>query len=461
MAVDSKHKQYEKFATEWEKLRHVNEGQRAVHDAGEMYLPKLSGQSNEEYKAYKGRALFYEAFGRTVQALKGMVFRKPPMVEANGQKAFVEDVTMGDYSLNEFAGKVVNELLVSGRVGVLVDYPQTQVEDLTIADAQQLGLQPFFTMYNAESIINWRGGKVLQEVRLMECVTKVDPEDEFNNIETKQIRVLDIDEAGAYRQRIYVLVEDGGKKEWQQLGEDFYPLMNGSKMDYIPFYFCSDKGLGPNVSCPPLLGLANANISHYLSSADIEHGAHYTALPTAVVIGYSDENADPFVIGSNNAWVLPDAESDVKFLEFTGQGLSALETRIDKKEQIMAALGAQLITTEQRRNEAVETAQLRHNGEHSVLADIAHNVSKMLNLCLEVAAAWQGINTPAVIELNTDFMPASMEPAYLRELLKALQANAISYSTFFNELKKGEIIDGDKPIEEEVAEIQTQVDPAL
>jgi len=38
----------------------------SIQDDGELYLPKLNEQADYAYKSYKGRALYYNATGRTV-----------------------------------------------------------------------------------------------------------------------------------------------------------------------------------------------------------------------------------------------------------------------------------------------------------------------------------------------------------------------------------------------------------
>ena len=47
----------------------------------EDYLPRLGGQSLDEYSNYKRRAVFYAAMNRTVVALVGALCRKPATVD--------------------------------------------------------------------------------------------------------------------------------------------------------------------------------------------------------------------------------------------------------------------------------------------------------------------------------------------------------------------------------------------
>lgn len=451
MAVQDVHADYTKFSTQWKKCRDASDGQYAIHKEGETYLPKLSGQDSDEYNAYKGRALFYEATGRTIQGLTGMIFRKPPMIEVGGMESFNQDVTMQGDSLRGFSENITNEVMTVGRIGVLVEYPQNDTKGMTRAQVEQMNMRPYFHRYKAEAIRYWKTERInnkamLSQVRLHEWV-EVEG-DEFEDKEVEQIRVLDLDE-GKYRIRLY----RREKEKWVLFEEPYYPIRNGSYMNVIPFIFFSTNGVNPDIEKPPLMGLVNVNLSHYKSTADLEHGAHFTGLPTAVITGFNNEDDSEYRIGSATAWAFSNDKADAKYLEFTGQGLGALEKRIASKEAQMASLGAQMLTPETRRNESTETAGMRHMGENSILANISQAISEGLNYCLELAAEWMGVQA-AVIELNRDFMPTPMTPQMMKELVASWQMGAISSMTLFENLKDGEIIRSDKEFDEEQDEIQ-------
>src|SRR5512139_2628362 len=92
MSVNTTHPEYDLMAATWLRARDVLAGEDAIKAAGEKYLPKLESQSEEEYQAYKARAVFFNATARTLAGYVGMIFRKPPYVrlpentEVGGQK---------------------------------------------------------------------------------------------------------------------------------------------------------------------------------------------------------------------------------------------------------------------------------------------------------------------------------------------------------------------------------------
>jgi hypothetical protein len=383
-----------------------------------------------------------------------MIFRKPPAIETGAMGDFIDDVTLQGDSLRGFAEDLTAEVIAVGRAGVLVEYPRNELPVVTVAQAQALNMRPYFLRYTAESIINWSMGRInnkmqLTQVRLREISGVF--VDEFTTNEVEQIRVLDLDD-GKYRVRVY---RKNDKEEWVLAEEPFYPLKNGAFMTEIPFVFFSCNGTNPEIEKPPLMGLVNVNFSHYKTTADLEHGAHFTGLPTAVISGIQTEDVtkEGFSIGSGSAWLFTNPDAGAKFLEFTGQGLGALENRLKSKESMMASLGAQMLTPETRRNESTETAAMRHMGENSILANIAQAVSEGINECLRIAGEWMGVK-PAEIELNRDFLPTSMTPQMLTSLVATWQAGAISTQTLFDNLKEGEVIAHDKDFDEEQDEIQ-------
>jgi len=56
--VETQHKSYTKMAPKWKRCRDVIAGQDAVKDAGKDYLPALTEQKDDDYKAYKLRAKY-------------------------------------------------------------------------------------------------------------------------------------------------------------------------------------------------------------------------------------------------------------------------------------------------------------------------------------------------------------------------------------------------------------------
>jgi len=459
--VETQHKDYQRMLPKWQRCRDCVSGQDAIHDAGETYLPRLTDQSDSAYLAYKNRAQFYNCFWRTVAALSGMMFRKNPIVKCSENIAeMLEDVNLSNITFDVFAYQIAIEIMTTGRVGVLIDYPNQQVQGMTLAEASRLNLRPTMQQYRAETIINWRTARInnvnkLVLLVLTEDLVTIEGDGFVEKYETVY-RVLDLVDDSKYRVRLF-RVND--KKENEQIGDDLYPMMNGKNIDFIPFIFIGIDDTTPSVDEPPLIDLADVNIAHYRLDADHKHGLHFTGLPTPVISGYTPpEGSSDLYIGSTAAWVFPDPNAKAAYLEFTGQGLAAIKEEKASLENQMAILGARLLASEKKATETAQTAQIHRAGESSVLSAIANTISSGLTWALNVFSKWGGSNEECSVTLNQEFMPPELTSQELATWLQAWQQGAPGFSDegLFSLLQKRELIASGVTLEEEQERISSK-----
>src|SRR5215471_10572818 len=79
--VNSTHPDYDAALPAWLRARDVVAGEDAVKAAGERYLPRLDSQLDEDFNAYKQRALFFNATARTADGFVGLIFRREPTIK--------------------------------------------------------------------------------------------------------------------------------------------------------------------------------------------------------------------------------------------------------------------------------------------------------------------------------------------------------------------------------------------
>lgn len=475
MSVKTEHPEYTAMVKKWDRCIMVAKGQDAVHDSGIDSLPALADQTPIEYQNYKTRALFYNATWRTIVGLQGMLFRKPPTIEvAPTVEKMLEDVTMSGVSLHMLALSLSEECLKVGRVGLFEDYPAVDVAHATLADAQNQNYRPMLKMYTAKSIINWKtrtykNATVLSMVVMRELICV--PVDEFTDKEQEQYRVLDLvdllnDKTGevttVYRVRVmHIEVKDG--IEVDVVDSVVIPLIQGKPLDAIPFQFIGVDDTSWEVDEPPLIDLVDTNLSHYRVTADYEHGCHFTGLPTPVISGYTPDtaNSEKFYIGSMTAWVFPNPGAKATFLEFTGQGLNCLKDNLERKENMMAILGARMLETQPSGVESANTAAIHRGGEQSMLASVAQSISIGVRKALITFSKFAGASEDVKFELNRDFFPVPMDALTLTAIIAGWQNSAYSYDTMFENLKKGEIIPVDGNVEEEQKKIKANPPPVM
>ena len=461
MPISSTHPDYDAHINQWQRCRDCVDGEDAVKARGTKYLPRLSDQDNDEYGAYLLRAYWFGAAARTVQGLAGTVMRKEPITEApTVLDDVLADVTQTGISFEAFCKTALEEVLKTGRYGVLVDMP----------DAQTVDQRPYWVGYEAEQIINWQtemigGIPTLIMVVLCEAVVEEDPDDEYILNTIEQYRELYLEEAtdvspAIYRQQLWRKQKNitNGQKEWLPYGSEITPVFRQSPLTYLPFCFLNPSTITPSIAKPPILDLASANISHFRSSADLEHGRHFCGLPTPWVAGFPV--VTKLKIGSSVAWVSDDPNAKVGMLEFTGQGLGALERAIDSKSKDMAILGARLLEGQKATVEAANTLITRLSGEQSIMQSVANTLSVGFSKLLEWSALWLGVGETeakkATAKLNTELIDTKISFTDLTELVKNWQAGAMSYETMYYNMERGGMTRPGIEFDEEQAQIEIE-----
>ncbi len=445
MKVNTQHAAFAANKARWKRCTDVYAGGDVVKAGKEAYLPRLSGQTQAEYDAYVMRAEFFGAFSRTVDGFAGVVLRKPAETDATDILVDVmKDVTMNGVTFQGLAQSSVTAVLREGRGGVLVDWSNSNN-------------RAYAVWYDADQIVNWRsviqdGNERLSLVVLKEAIEEPDAEDPFVTHVRTQYRSLHLVGGGVevtlWRQKLDAKgkpIED----DWEPVpATDGQPnpivLRRREKpLEEIPFVFFGPEDMTSMVQKPPLLDLADANLSHFRTSADLEHGAHFTGLPTPVITGHTYDAGRTYTIGSGKAWVLEEAEAKVTMLEFTGQGLQALFDLAKAKEERMAIQGGRLLEPQKRAVEASDTHRMRQSGDESVLKRLAMSVSASLASVLGWMAWWAGADDRTVasiaVRLNTAFETVSASPEEIKAWILSMQAGRMSGATFWYLLTRAEL----------------------
>ena len=473
MPVNSTHLEYDANAAAWLRARDVFAGEDAVKAAGVRYLPRLDSQTDDEYLAYKSRGAFFNATGRTVDGFGGLIFRREPTVRLPEKSSGVgvalatgvDDLDLLGTSLTAYAKNVLNEVVVVGRCGTLVDWEE---------EGEQ---RAYASLYAAEQILNWRvervnGRNVPVLIVLRETVDVVG-EDGFDTEAVEQIRVLKLEPAatatasgahGVTRPTVWRYVveiwrrdetkTERAKRDWVLL-DTRVPLRLGKPLPLIPFVFHGPRHSLPAVDKLPLADIIAVNLDHYRLSADYHHGLHFTALPTAWVSGF-DKSAE-LRIGSSTAWVAETVGAAAGYLEFTGQGLTTFERAMDRDERLLAVLGTRMLAEQKRVGESADAIALRQSGENSVLGSLAASISDSLTHVLRWIHWWHSteekpdlVSTEQVlVSLNTDFSLQGMDSKAITALVAAWQAGAISQDTMLDCFRKGEVLPDGRSNEEE------------
>lgn len=437
------HPEYIKMLGAYKRIRDCYDGEDAIKAAAEVYLPRLTGQTPQDYANYKYRALFFPITGKTCSSMVGMALTKPPKLEyPDLLEAYFVDSESG-YQFTEFTASTISEIVLMGRYGVLIDAPEAPAEG-----------DPYFVPYRAENIVNWSvdddTGK-LTMLLLKECV---DETVEGQKFERKTV----------IRYRHCFL--QGDIYHYEILDEDLdvtkpasAPVFSGSTIDFIPYIPFGSSGVHMNVDKPPMQDISTINISHYLTSADLEWGRHIVGLPTPVVSGV--DSGTSLKIGGTSAWILPVVEAKAYYLEFLGQGLGSLEKAMTDKVALMSTMSARLVDSSTRGSEAAETVRLRYMSESASLIHIITAVESGFNMLYNMLAKLKKIQEKVSIKFSREILGTQISFKDLAVLFEAYLNGSISKETLLYNLRRLDAIDPNRSDEDELGAIKEPPTPTV
>lgn len=439
MKIDSYHPEYGLNVLLWELCRDCYLGEHQVKHKADTYLPRLSSQNDEGYKSYLKRTVYYPILSNTISGRLGQIMRKSPILKGSsrGQGWMTEKVTKDHKDIGAFVGKVLEELMKVGRVGILADFDEkTQ--------------NPYFSIYNAESIINWlEDDGILSEVHLVEesyvldSVQEVKPE--------RRVRRCYIDDEGFYSVDVYRVPVIGGTSK-VELMATYRPLQFGNALREIPFVFVNPNSLLSDIEKPPLLDIALMSLAVYRNSADLEQILHTLAMPTPYGTGMEEEDLEgQFVIGPSEFKLIRSPEAKLGMLEFNGQGIDAVMESMSNKFAHIASIGGDASFTSNRAAENAETFRLRMSKETSAMSNIVLYAEKGINKLLGFASGWISPSEEMKININRDFLDAQMSADLLKTINESVVMGLISRKAAFEIRQKNEIYPDNWSFEQEEA----------
>jgi hypothetical protein len=445
------HPQYRRYAPLWKRCRDVIEGSDAVKKARELYLKRLPGQSTEAYEHYLERAIFFNVAGKTLELYLSLIFSKAAAIHGIPEESpLLADCDLKGNTLEEFMEETTAETLTVGRCGVLVDYSGTIEAGMSLADAERGEARPYLVRYPAESILTWRQGRHRGKTLLDRVVLKETTSNEDETDDSLQYRELVLDDE-TYTVRIW---KKNADDQWTA-EKTIIPLIHGMPIGHIPFYFIDPLSGTPECKKPPLLDLVDINLGHYRTMADLEHGRFHSGLPTPIFAGFNFQEGETIKLGSTEGICSNMPEAKAYYLEFSGKGLEALEKAAQQKEAWMIQLGAGLIDSYQKTQEAAQTLMIRRSGANATIGRIAMAVSESMTKALKFLCAWAGMPSEEVkIQLTTEYLPESVNPQEIAILLQAVQTGNYRRIDWLYRLKNAGIIGQDAKPEKIDAELE-------
>lgn len=440
MAINSQHPNYKSHLKKWQLVRSVVES-----DAKE-FIRDVDVNDSERNKSYKDGAILTNFTALTKEGLTGLVFRRDPQVELPDELLYLLDDAVGDdRGLALLAKQSLGEVMISGRAGLLTDFPRSK-GGVSLADTQDLKAR--ILPYRAENIINWNierenGKAVIKFIVLYEPTLELQ-EDGFDWELKDKYRLLKLDDEGIYYQAMY--------DENLDLVDVVYPNdMNGNPLKEIPWAFVGSQDNNEDIDKAPLYDLAVLNIGHYRNSADYEESVFVVGQPTIFVSGswgieeFKEALPQGIKFGSRAGYFLGENGS-ANLVQANPNQLA--EAAMQSKLKQAAYIGARLIS-EPGGRETAEAARLRYSSQNSALHTLVLNVDEAIEKSLGYVTKFMGGDPNSVeFRLNRQFYDESADPNLIAQSILLYDRGLMSREEIRDDLKQKNVLDVNKTIEE-------------
>jgi len=200
-------------------------------------------------------------------------------------------------------------------------------------------------------------------------------------------------------------------------------------------------------SQPPLLDIANLNITHYQRQADLIHALHIAAMPTLVLEGWDDTTGSA-TMGVNYAIAMQPGNK-AYYVQADATSFDAQMNELQSLESQMSTLGVTKLFGQKFVAESAEAKRIDQAQSNSVLSIISQELESALNQAFGFAAQYVGVEPPE-IHIDRDFDYYRLIGQDVSVLAQLNQMGKISDAMLLEILRRGEILPDTVNVEEEM-----------
>jgi hypothetical protein len=422
--------------TDWSVMSAVTNGTEYLRDQSEKYLPQEPREDDDAYQTRVDRSVLSPYTSRLIETAAGAILRKPIHIEGDQYWLdLAQNIDGIGSNINEYARRALVSSLTYGHSAILVDYPAA-MGARNLAEERAQGRRPYFIHVDATQIWGWRQastmpGSPLTQVRIHEYTTR--PLNDFGEEQIEQMRV------------IYP-----GKYDLYTLGQDVveFSESGGYSLNQIPLVPIYSNRRGMLQSLPPLLDIANLNITHYQRQADLIHALHIAAMPTLVLEGWDDTTGSA-TMGVNYAIAMQPGNK-AYYVQADATSFDAQMNELQSLEQQMSTLGVTKLFGQKFVAESAEAKRIDQAQGNSVLSIISQELESALNQAFGFAAQYVGLEPPE-ITIDRDFDYYRLIGQDVSVLTQLNDMGKISDQMLLEILRRGEILPDNINIEDELA----------
>ena len=440
-APETRHPDYAIAKQGWERVRDCIGGELVIKSFEEKYLPRPAGMQDEyedAYDPYLERAHFPQICSYALQGALGVIITKLPEFNVPKQIEYLlKEATKDGITIQQLFLDTIIEILTTGRCPILVDL---------VKETNQFK----FVRYNAEALINWKNEAMGTKKSLILGVLEEDipdNEDIFSHDTVEMQRVLYLDENGKYSMKLF-----GPEGEYEEWGKT--PNYMGKTLEEIPLFVAGSINNNIEIQPVPLLSVANASIQIYRKEADLANSEYLSCNPTLVMVGASNDDDLPNVVGSSVMIVLPDAQARVFYTETDTAALTHVKDHIADLYEEAIRHGVAILDT-RKGVESAEALRIRQATQSASIYSIYLSALNAIRAGLYTICDWAGLNKEEVdIDAPSALTYGIPDSNVIREITVGLAKNSVPLSVLHRYLVGNGLLDQTVSLEEYVAELE-------
>lgn len=434
------HPDYATQKADWDRIRDCIQSESHIKLKGEKYLPRPGGMQGEfadAYDSYLERAHYPQICSYALAGALGVIITKLPEFNVPPRLAYIlKEATKDGITIQQLFMEIVIEILQTGKCPIVVDI-----------DPKSNKFK--FVKYTAESFPNWKEQSSGAEKNLILGVLKESmpsSEDIFSHDTVEVFRVLTM-EKGTYVSHVF----DSAKNAITNLFTR--PSYMGKTLDEIPLFVAGSINNSTDIQPIPLLSVANCSIQIYRKEADLANSEFLSCNPTLCMVGASNDDDLPNVVGSSVMIVLPDPQARIFYTTTDTAALKHVKTHIDDLYEEAIRHGVAILDT-RKGVESAEALRIRQATQSASIYSVYLSALNAIKGGLEVMCKWAGWNpNDIVIDAPAALTYGIPDSNIIRSIIEGFGQNVVPLSVIHKYLVGSGLLDQTVSLEEYIGQL--------
>lgn len=449
----------------WDQTTSIVDGIKAMRERGEDYLPRFTGEDQEEYTARLKLTKMTNVYRDIVESLAAKPFEREVCLPGDEEglmppalDAFEDDVDGAGNSLTSFANAVFYNGINSAIDWIYVDFPKADASVVTLADYKARGYRPYWSRVLAINVLAAQS-KMIGGVETLVYIKVFEPG------KPNHVREFERLDTGVIVWRLY---RDTGAKD-EKTKTAYVEVESGTlsipSIPMIPFYTGRRDGRTWRLF-PAMQDAADLQIELYQQESGLKFAKNLTAYPMLSANGVNpprdnEGNLMKVRVGPNRIlYAPPDGAGNSgswSYVEPSSESLKFLAADITDTIKELRELGRQPLTVASQ-NLTKETTQVAAGKAKSAIKQWAIGLQNALEKALVLTCLYLQIPTEEYkpsVDVYTDF-DEFFDDKSLDSLAKDRDRGDLSRRSYWIEMRRRGVYRPDFDMVEETKQIEAE-----